>query len=107
MDTRFKKGHQKLGGRLRGGSEIKRNLAEMLDEMGCNPFLGLAQIAQNPKTPVAIVRLALADLAGYLKPKLKSVELTGAGGGPIQLDASPRKRLEDRLAGIAQRQRAS
>ena len=50
-------------------------ITETLDSVGCDPFLVLADIALNGRSE-KIKCEAAAELAQYLTPKLKSVELS-------------------------------
>lgn len=72
-------------GRPKGSkTKIRYDVAEILKEEGCNPFRILAQIAlgntdySNGK-PIGVFtrKEAASDLASYVAPKLKSIELTG------------------------------
>jgi hypothetical protein len=72
-------------GRPKGSkNKVRYDVAEILKAEGCNPFKILAQIAlgntdySNGK-PIGVFtrKEAASDLASYVAPKLKSIELTG------------------------------
>jgi hypothetical protein len=81
----FKKGESgNPNGRPKGAkNKIRFDVAEILKAEKCNPFKILAQIAlgntdyNNDRPITAYLRKdAAAELAGYVAPKLKSVEIT-------------------------------
>ncbi len=82
-------------GRPKGSKDkLKYNVASICLENNCNPFEVLAQIAagtiiltdeQNKYFGVRVRMEAAAELAGYLAPKLKSVELTTDSDNPFMI----------------------
>jgi len=64
------------GGRPKG-SRNKRSveIERMLEEMGCNPILAMAQIAMDGANPIEIRAMMYRELAGYVAPKLKSIDV--------------------------------
>jgi hypothetical protein len=78
----------KTGGR-RAGTPNKRTaeLAERLIDLGCDPLAGLANIAADPTTDVALRARVYADLLPYLYPRRRAVELTGQDGGSVKVAA--------------------
>ena len=69
------------------GSKGKRTLAveETLARLKCNPIEALAKIAQDKKTPLDIRVSVLKELAQYVAPKKKAVELS-TGDKPLQIE---------------------
>ena len=69
----------KTGGRRKGipnkrtGSLVER----LLDEMTCDPVGIMAEMAMNPKTPAKLRFLCAKELAQYIAPKRKAIEVTG------------------------------
>ena len=100
----FQKGRSKTGGKVRGcKNKITRDLIALLDSMGCNPIEGMARIATDPKCDEALRLRANAEIAKYVHPQLKAIELSGPGGGPIQHEVSADEQLRGDLARIAAR----
>jgi hypothetical protein len=104
----FQKGHTKTGGKVIGSKhKITRDVAKLLDELGCNPLEGLATIANDPAAPVAVRSKCFADLAKYVHPQLQSVQHSGPDGGPIRTQhVSSVDALESELARISARENA-
>lgn len=48
-----------------------------------DPLIQLAQMAQDESLPANERRACASEVAQYMHPKRKAVEVTGAGGGPI------------------------
>lgn len=69
------------------GSPNKRTLdaAELIRAAfpGWDPLRQLAEMAQDESLSAADRRACAVEVAAYLYPKRKAVEVTGAGGGPI------------------------
>jgi hypothetical protein len=60
-------------------------VAERLEAIGCDPIEGMARIAMDIKTPIDIRAKLYSELAQYIAPKRKAIELSGesAGVGPM------------------------
>jgi hypothetical protein len=94
--VKFEKGHAKVGGRQKG-SPNKRTEAvrDLLARLKCDPLEVLAHIAKGSKKPLKLQKgesvplelryQAARELAGYIAPKLKTIEHTGPGGGPVEV----------------------
>jgi hypothetical protein len=105
----FKKGHVKFGGRKPfTKNKITRDVIGLLNSLDCNPLEGMARIATDPKAPIALQARMYAELSQYVSPKLRSTEISGPGGGPIELDVNtdPDEQLERGIARINDRKRA-
>lgn len=97
-----KKGCPKTGGRVKGSiNKINSDIVTMLDSMGCNPFEGMAKIANDEEIPNEIRLRAYTELAQYCLPKKRAVEHTGPGGGPLELNVNPVDSLISRIAQLA------
>jgi hypothetical protein len=81
-------------GRPKDTHRIRFDVAEICKKNGCNPFEILAQIAaatidippEQKKYLTARIRMeAAAELAQYLAPKLKAVELSADADNPVQV----------------------
>jgi hypothetical protein len=96
----FQKGHSKLGGRKRGiPNMIKGDVRALLDELGCNPVMDMAQMAMDDSVDIRTRVRLLVKLAGLVYPQLKAVEYTESIGRPNADPAeSPRERILRTLA---------
>jgi hypothetical protein len=80
------KGH-KTGGRVAGTPNRKtEEAAELLESLGCNPIEGMARIAMNEKHAPELRGRMYAELAQYVCPKRKAMELSGPGDGPLKTE---------------------
>ena len=76
MVCRGPKGLPKTGGRLFGTSNKKTELvAKKLAKLGCDPIDCLALIALDPETKVEIKVRCFSELARYVYPKRKAVDI--------------------------------
>ena len=99
---KFEKGRAKTGGRQKGSvNKNSLNARELLDRLGCNPLQGLAEIASDQDNSVEIRTRAFAELARYVAPQLRSTEITGAGGGPVEMTVRSIELLKSRIASLA------
>jgi hypothetical protein len=77
------KGLPKTGGRLRGTPNRKsEQLLRKLQSLECDPIEGLARIALDAETRLDLRVRCYAELAQYVYPKRKAVDLAGHDGGP-------------------------
>ncbi len=60
------------------------DVAEQLRQLDCDPIAGMAMLAQDEALPAALRARMYAELASYVAPRRKAVELTGPAGGPIE-----------------------
>jgi hypothetical protein len=80
---------RKTGGRVAGTpNKATADLPEKLAAIGCDPVEGLARIAGNPRTPVAVRARCFAELAQYVYPKRKALEHTGADGNALKIEVT-------------------
>ena len=87
--------------------KITRDVAGLLNELGCNPIEGMAKLATDPKTSEPIRARMHAELAKYVHPQLRSVEHSGPDGGPIQVNyVSATEQLRSGIARLASRKPA-
>lgn len=85
----FQKGRKKTGGKVKGCKhKINRDIVALLDSLNCNPLEGLARIAIDEKVEIGVRVSAYRSIARYVHPELKSIELSGPGGAPIQHEHS-------------------
>jgi hypothetical protein len=74
------KGH-KTGGRVAGTPNRKtQEVTELLESLGCNPIEGMARIAMNEAHSPELRGRMYAELAQYVAPKRKSVEMSAPEG---------------------------
>jgi transposase len=107
-------GTPKSGGRSKGTpNKNKQEFRELLDDAakalgykeGFDPLKKLTEIYFDlekigVETSGARVEILLKTLE-YSYPKKKAVEVTGADGGPVEVDFQPGAQLFDKLAGIS------
>lgn len=71
----FAKGHKLAKGRPKGSPNKRVSVWETCEEMGLDPFKEMARIAGDRADPNQFN--ALKELAQYLEPKKKAVEMSG------------------------------
>ncbi len=76
---------ERHGGRQKG-TRNKRTLAviDRLEVMGCDPIAGMARIAMDESADLGIRAQMYKELAQYVAPKRKAIEVTGEDGGAIK-----------------------
>jgi hypothetical protein len=81
------KGLAKTGGRQRGTPNRKTHeLALKLEQLGCDPIAGLARLAMADETAPELKVRCYAELAQYVHPKRKAMELgPGKDGEPLKI----------------------
>ena len=78
-------GGYRYGGRQKGTPNRKtQEVAEKLQALGCDPIEGMARLAMDPTVDVAIRAQMLKELAQYLYPKRKALEVSGDPDTPLQ-----------------------
>lgn len=78
QDTQFKKGQSgNPNGRPVGAKSIKRfDVAQILGGLGYCPFTHLYKMANDPTWSKRERTQAACELAGYVSPKLKAIEIS-------------------------------
>ena len=80
---------RKTGGRAAGTQNRKtRDVAELLRSLGCEPIEGMVRIAQDERHSPELRGKMYSDLAQYVYPKRRAVEVTGAEAEPLQVIVS-------------------
>ena len=70
-------GLAKTGGRQKGTpNRATLTLKEKLAAMGCEPLVEIAKMGMNEKNEIEIRERCFADIAPYLHPKLKPVDVS-------------------------------
>lgn len=70
-------GH-KTGGRRKGTpNRVSQDIRDKLASLGCDPIEGMARIAMDADNPVQLRGKMFAELAQYVIPKRKAIEVTG------------------------------
>jgi hypothetical protein len=101
------KGH-KTGGRVAGTPNRKtQEVGELLESLGCNPIEGMARIAMNEAHSPELRGRMYAELAQYIAPKRKAVEVSGTDGHAIEFSIAEELRAarNARLALVEQTKR--
>jgi len=74
---------KKTGGRVAGTPNKRTSeLVDRLEALGCDPVEGMAKIAMDDSNPPELRGRMYAELAGYVYPKRKAVEVK-ADEGPM------------------------
>lgn len=84
-------GGKREGAGRKKGSAGKKTLAieDKLSKLNCDPIVGMAKIAEEAML-IKDYQLAgsmYKELAQYVAPKRKAVEVTGDGGGPVETNS--------------------
>lgn len=70
---------RKTGGRTRGTPNRRtQDVQSLLASLGCDPIEGMARIAMDPRHPVEVRARMYAELAGYVAPKRKAIQMEAA-----------------------------
>src|ERR1700686_2577549 len=81
---------KKTGGREKGTPNRRtQEIAAQLAELGCDPIEGMALLAMDKKNTPELRGRMFAELAAYVWPKRKAVEVSagdGDGGGDFTLE---------------------
>jgi len=68
----------KTGGRTRGTPNRRtQDVQALLARIGCDPIEGMASIAMDRQNPVEIRARMYAELAQYIAPKRKAIQVDG------------------------------
>jgi len=70
-------------GRRQAGTPIRRpqEVCDQLLAIGCDPIEGMARLALDPSNPPELRARMYSELAQYVAPKRKSVDLSSTAGG--------------------------
>jgi len=91
------KGRAKTGGRQRGiidlhalkpgmtTRELRDHVAAICAARGFDPISTMCLIGMNRNLPAKLRFQVSSEVAGFLYPRVKTVELTGADGGPLAM----------------------
>ena len=80
------KGLPKTGGRALGTPNRKTlEVTAKLDKLGCDPIVGLPEIAMNPETSPELRVRCYAELAGYVHAKRQAVEIASEDDREIRV----------------------
>mgnify|MGYP001451885499 CR=1 FL=1 len=75
---------RKTGGRSIGTPNKRTaEVAEKLAALGCDPIMGMAQLALDVTVTPELRGRLLAELAGYLHPKRRAVEVKNDEGPKV------------------------
>lgn len=69
------KGLPKTGGRKKGiTAKLSKEVASRLNEMGCDPVGGLADLGMSADIDPSVRRAAYAELMKYIYPRLSAID---------------------------------
>ena len=80
------------GGRPKGAAnKTKRQLLTRLEQLwpDYHPVIEMAKIANDPSADLKLRADMNKEVAQYVEPKRKAIEITGQDGGPLRVIASP------------------
>jgi hypothetical protein len=78
---------RKTGGRRKGApNRAAQAVADRLDALGCDPIEGMARIAMDEKAELSLRAQMYKELAQYVAPKHKALEITGEDADPLKLE---------------------
>lgn len=84
----------KTGGRKAGTPNRRTaDIEEKLAALGCDPIEGMAKIAIDETRDISLRAQMFKELAQYVAPKRKAVEVSGSDGGAIKLEYSDEARI--------------
>ena len=69
-------------------STAPETVAERLRQADCDPITAMVILAQDEDTPVAMRARIFMELATYIAPRRRAVDLTGKEGSPLDLGES-------------------
>ncbi len=75
---------ERRGGRRKGTPTIA--VVDRLEALGCDPIEGMARIAMDENAELILRAQMYKELAQYVAPKRKAVEVTGEDGDPMQME---------------------
>ena len=84
-------------------NKLAREVAAKLEELKCDPIEGMVRLARDKNNTPELRGKMYAELAQYVYPKRKSVEHSGPGGAPIELNVSGTELLARRIDSLATR----
>lgn len=99
----------KTGGRKKGTPNkdkqelldaIQAHVEEKFGTVGWDPVLQMAVFAADEENEKALRLNAAKEVAQYVKPKLKAIEMSGPDGGPILTEAVGAKQRLAALLGV-------
>lgn len=77
---------KKTGGRIKGTPNRKTaDVIERLERLGCDPIEGMAAIAMDPANAPELRGRMFAELAGYVAPKRRALDVTAASAPPVTI----------------------
>ncbi len=80
------KGLPKTGGRTKGTPNRRsQTVAEKLEALGCDPIEGMAKIAMDRKNRIELRAQMYKELAQYVAPRRKAVEIEDEEPGRFQV----------------------
>ena len=93
---------QKTGGRVKGTpNKSTKAVIERLEDLDCDPIEGMAKIARQAmgEGELAIAGQMYRELAQYIAPKRKAVEVSGPNGDSL-LDGINEEELDERILSL-------
>ncbi len=77
---------ERRGGRAKGTpNRATKDILERMEALGCDPLEIMARIAIDINEDINLRFNAAKELAQYIAPKRRSVEMSDGEGGPVKL----------------------
>jgi hypothetical protein len=74
----------KTGGRKKGTPNRRTlEVADLLDNLGCDPIEGMARLALDPTNSPELRGRLFSELAQYVAPKRKSIDVSWQESGKV------------------------
>jgi len=73
------------GAKNKDKEEFRDRIKRYCIENNADPFIYLADMLRKPKVPYSVKVVAAKELAQYLQPKLRSIEVTGDPEKPLMV----------------------
>jgi hypothetical protein len=90
---------RKTGGRVRGTPNRRTHYIEaLLAHIGCDPIEGMARIAMDSQNPIEIRARMYAELAQYVAPKRKAVQIASDSSSPVVFNIGIERRKNGLLS---------
>ncbi len=86
MASKVDGSREKTGGRVKGTPNKKtQDVIDQLKSLKCDPIIGMAKIAKQAfnEGELALAGNMYKELAQYVAPKRKAIEMTGSNGDPL------------------------
>src|SRR5262245_19319983 len=92
--------------RGQGWKAMKRTVSELCAAAGVDPILEMVGLASDENTATVVRARLWCELAGYIHPKRKAIEVSGAPEVGVEINVPVRERILAKLQQLADRRLA-